>query len=66
MAQLIEVEGANHMGPLERAALYNDAIARFALSVTPSVTADLGASETAFASQAEIYRPAAASAPATH
>lgn len=32
------IEGVNHMGPMERADLYNEAIAAFALSVQPSAT----------------------------
>ncbi|MDB5443713.1 MAG: alpha/beta hydrolase [Phenylobacterium sp.] len=39
-AELRVVDGVNHMGPLERADLYNDAIAAFALSVQPSATRD--------------------------
>ncbi|MDB5447283.1 MAG: hypothetical protein JWQ97_2600 [Phenylobacterium sp.] len=40
-AQLEVIRGVNHMGPLERADLYNEAIARFALAVQPSATQDL-------------------------
>lgn len=35
------VEGANHLGPMERADLYNRLIADFALSVQPVVSADM-------------------------
>lgn len=34
------VQGVNHMGPLEQAEIYNEAIATFALSVQPSATRD--------------------------
>lgn len=40
-ARLEVVEGANHMGPLERAPLYNSLIADFALAVQPSGTRDV-------------------------
>jgi len=47
-AELRVVEGANHMGPLERADLYNRMIADFALHVQPSASTDLpSAGETA-------------------
>ena len=37
-AQLLVVNDVNHMGPLERAELYNEAIARFAASIhTPGL-----------------------------
>lgn len=35
------VEGVNHMGPLERAEVYNEAIAAFALAIEPSATHDI-------------------------
>jgi pimeloyl-ACP methyl ester carboxylesterase len=38
--ELQVVEGVNHMGPMERADLYNELIATFALRVQPSATAD--------------------------
>jgi len=41
MAQLQVVEGVNHMGPMERADLYNQMIGDFALEVQPSLSADL-------------------------
>ncbi|HEY8615997.1 alpha/beta hydrolase [Phenylobacterium sp.] len=39
--ELFVVEGANHLGPMERADLYNRLIADFALAVQPAVHADL-------------------------
>lgn len=42
LARLEVVEGANHMGPMERADLYNDLIADFTLQVQPSATIDVG------------------------
>jgi pimeloyl-ACP methyl ester carboxylesterase len=39
-AELRVMEDVNHMGPMEGADLYNDAIAAFALSVQPSATRD--------------------------
>jgi pimeloyl-ACP methyl ester carboxylesterase len=39
------IEGGNHMGPMERSDLYNEAIGAFALSVQPSATQDLRSSE---------------------
>lgn len=41
MAQLHVVEGVNHMGPMERADLYDQMIGDFALRVQPSLSADL-------------------------
>lgn len=41
MAQLHVVEGVNHMGPMERADLYNQMIGDFALGVQPRLSADL-------------------------
>lgn len=35
------IEGVNHLGPMERADIYNAAIAEFALSVQPGVSDDL-------------------------
>ena len=43
LATLQVVAGVNHMGPMERADLYNRAIAEFALQVQPSATKDLAA-----------------------
>ena len=40
-ATLQIVEGVNHMGPMERADIYNRMIADFALQVQPSATMDL-------------------------
>lgn len=40
-AVLRVVEGANHMGPMERADVYNRMIADFALHVQPSASSDL-------------------------
>jgi pimeloyl-ACP methyl ester carboxylesterase len=40
-SRLEVVEGVNHMGPMERADVYNRLIADFALRVQPSATADL-------------------------
>jgi pimeloyl-ACP methyl ester carboxylesterase len=42
MARLEVVEGVNHMGPMERADLYNRLIADFALQVQPSASMDFG------------------------
>jgi pimeloyl-ACP methyl ester carboxylesterase len=41
MADLQIVSGVNHMGPLERSDLYNEAIANFASKVQPPGTSDL-------------------------
>jgi pimeloyl-ACP methyl ester carboxylesterase len=41
MAQMQVIDGVNHMGPMERADLYNQMIAEFALQVQPSATQDL-------------------------
>lgn len=41
MVSLRVVEDVNHMGPMERADLYNAAIADFALHVQPTASADL-------------------------
>lgn len=41
MARLHVVEGVNHMGPMERADLYNQLIGDFALEVQPSASVDL-------------------------
>jgi pimeloyl-ACP methyl ester carboxylesterase len=41
MATLQVVEGVNHMGPMERADVYNRSIAEFALRVQPSATVDV-------------------------
>ena len=41
MARLQVVDGVNHMGPMERADLYNQLIGDFALAVQPSLSADL-------------------------
>jgi len=41
MAVLEVVQGANHMGPMERADLYNRMIADFVLRVQPSASADV-------------------------
>jgi pimeloyl-ACP methyl ester carboxylesterase len=41
LASLVVVEGVNHMGPMERADLYNQMIGDFALAVQPSASADL-------------------------
>jgi len=43
LATLQAVAGVNHMGPMERADVYNTAIAEFALQVQPSATVDLAA-----------------------
>jgi pimeloyl-ACP methyl ester carboxylesterase len=43
MARLEVVEGVNHMGPMERADLYNRMIGEFALQVQPTVSMDLSA-----------------------
>jgi len=40
LATLQVVEGVNHMGPMERADLYNRMIAEFALRVQPSASSD--------------------------
>jgi pimeloyl-ACP methyl ester carboxylesterase len=40
MAQLQVVQGANHMGPMERADIYNQMIADFALHIQPSASMD--------------------------
>jgi hypothetical protein len=44
LASLRTVEGVNHMGPLERADLYNALIAEFTLAVQPARAAGRGAS----------------------
>lgn len=41
MARLQVVEGVNHMGPMERADVYNQLISEFALEVQPSASVDL-------------------------
>jgi pimeloyl-ACP methyl ester carboxylesterase len=41
MAQLQVVEGVNHMGPMERADVYDQLIGAFALQVQPSASTDL-------------------------
>lgn len=41
LAELRVVEGVNHMGPMERADLYNQMIGDFALAVQPSASVDL-------------------------
>jgi len=43
LATLQVVAGVNHMGPMERADLYNRAIAEFVLQVQPSATEDVAA-----------------------
>ncbi len=53
MAQLEIVEGVNHMGPMERADLYNQMIGDFALHVQPSVTLD----QSPMATARETERP---------
>jgi pimeloyl-ACP methyl ester carboxylesterase len=40
LGKLQVVGGANHMGPMEQAEVYNEAIAAFVLSVQPSATRD--------------------------
>ena len=59
-AQLKVVEDVNHLGPMERADLYNDLIADFALSVQPSATRDLGAGARASAPDGSDRWPQAA------
>ncbi|CAN7524527.1 alpha/beta hydrolase [Phenylobacterium sp. LjRoot219] len=43
LATLRVVEGVNHMGPMERADLYNQMIGEFALQVQPTASTDLPA-----------------------
>jgi len=45
LAALQVVEGVNHMGPMERADLYNQMIAEFALTVQPAASMDISPSQ---------------------
>ncbi|WP_395672120.1 alpha/beta fold hydrolase [Phenylobacterium sp.] len=53
------VDGANHLGPMECAELYNKLIADFALAVQPAVSADMPARPAAGAPATPAQRPAA-------
>jgi hypothetical protein len=53
------VDGANHLGPMECAELYNKLISDFALAVQPAVSADMPARPAAGAPAAPAQRSAA-------
>lgn len=57
LASLQVVEGVNHMGPMERADLYNRMIGDFVLQVQPSVSVDLPPREDS--PQANLRTPSA-------
>ena len=57
MAALEVVEGVNHMGPMERADVYNRLIGDFALQVQPSASVDLRRTDSRRPARPDTTRP---------